>query len=910
MQTHTAPNSAALHESHNLFSRSDASFTAARDSFCNATVGYQRNVENIRQQEFTRLRDVAYLDCAGAALYSEKQVQAATNQLQDTLFCNPHSQNGPGSASAEAEALLRLRTLQMCHASGQEYDVILTSGATASLKLVAECFPWSASSRFEYSRTNHNSVLGIRAVALEAGATVQAVELEPACPAGSVNAFEGAQGHARSTAGACHIRPSGAAMSYSNHSDCLTEGQRSRSDSSARWSVPQRLDQQPPVVYHTPTVHAHDTSGGQQQPDSLQTRHHMPHHLFAYPPECNFSGARTHGSVVKQVHDCRGNTTASPSLESGCGNSCHDGAGEALLPTSRGAQDVVTASSSSSSSSSSAGCVASLHGRRHGDEPPLPQSHLVSAAGVGGVKQQGQWLVLMDAAKACSTQPPDLSRHHADFVTVSFYKIFGYPTGLGALLVRKRVMPLLRKAYFGGGTLSMVLAAQDHMVRRPGHSGFEDGTLPYTSISAALHGFAFIDRLGGFPTISLHARCLADHLASQLSLLRHANGSPVCVLYGRPATTPPTMAHTTRPSPAQPAGCRLLHHHPPSSSTPPASPAGESNGPTVAFNLLDEQGGAVGHAEVARLAGLHGILLRAGCFCNPGACEKYLGLQPEDVIAQHAAGHVCWDDVDLIGGRPTGALRASLGHVSTFHEVHALLTLLSRYFVSSSVAQPASSPAHLPLSNFDTLQQNTEYPAANAAAAAAPKEGTVGVDSASHVNIVSPAAAAAAAHVIDVAIGLLSVKSVAAGSTASTGHPCSHQSSTPASTASDPGSDNDDSDSGLPDDALDPGFVSCEEDLAPGGGCIDPALVGNHAHAFQVHHEVGRLEAQAAVSAPESPSEEHGTPTTVAAAPPGRGMHGLLTHIYLYPIKSCAPQQVSRASQSVVAHVQPTSVVG
>lgn len=56
---------------------------------------------------------------------------------------------------------------------------------------VAECFPWSASSRFEYSRTNHNSVLGIRAVALEAGATVQAVELEPACPAGSVNAFEG-----------------------------------------------------------------------------------------------------------------------------------------------------------------------------------------------------------------------------------------------------------------------------------------------------------------------------------------------------------------------------------------------------------------------------------------------------------------------------------------------------------------------------------------------------------------------------------------------------------------------------------------------------------------------------------------------------------------------------------------------
>lgn len=44
--------------------------------------------------------------------------------------------------------------------------------------------------------------------------------------------------------------------------------------------------------------------------------------------------------------------------------------------------------------------------------------------------------MLLDAAKACGTAPPDLSIHRADFVAVSFYKIFGYPTGLGALLVR------------------------------------------------------------------------------------------------------------------------------------------------------------------------------------------------------------------------------------------------------------------------------------------------------------------------------------------------------------------------------------------------------------------------------------------------------------------------------------------
>lgn len=41
----------------------------------------------------------------------------------------------------------------------------------------------------------------------------------------------------------------------------------------------------------------------------------------------------------------------------------------------------------------------------------------------------GRWWVLLDAAKACATHPPDLHSHPADFVALSFYKIFGFPTG-------------------------------------------------------------------------------------------------------------------------------------------------------------------------------------------------------------------------------------------------------------------------------------------------------------------------------------------------------------------------------------------------------------------------------------------------------------------------------------------------
>eukprot|EP00798_Chlamydomonas_sp_ICE-L_P001442 gene1442-32816_t len=88
-----------------------------------------------------------------------------------------------------------------------------------------------------------------------------------------------------------------------------------------------------------------------------------------------------------------------------------------------------------------------------------------------------------------------------------------------------------------------------------------------------------------------------------------------------------------------------------------------------------------------RLAAVHGIILRAGCFCNPGACFKYLGLSGDDMRANYEAGHVCWDDHDLISGRPTGALRASLGAVSTFEEVYLLLQFINHYFVGRAQGQ-------------------------------------------------------------------------------------------------------------------------------------------------------------------------------------------------------------------------------
>ena len=67
---------------------------------------------------------------------------------------------------------------------------------------------------------------------------------------------------------------------------------------------------------------------------------------------------------------------------------------------------------------------------------------------------KGEWLVVLDAAAYVGTNHLDLGQHRADFVTLSFYKMFGYPTGLGALLVRRDRASLLQERYFGGGAVN------------------------------------------------------------------------------------------------------------------------------------------------------------------------------------------------------------------------------------------------------------------------------------------------------------------------------------------------------------------------------------------------------------------------------------------------------------------------
>jgi len=137
-----------------------------------------RGIDELRAAEFKRLEGMVYLDHAGATLYSEAQMADVARDLMSNVYGNPHSQNDSSMATSDIVTSVRHQVLKYFNASPRDYKCIFTSGATAALKLVGECFPWSRDSCYMYTMENHNSVLGIREYALSKGATVSAVDVE------------------------------------------------------------------------------------------------------------------------------------------------------------------------------------------------------------------------------------------------------------------------------------------------------------------------------------------------------------------------------------------------------------------------------------------------------------------------------------------------------------------------------------------------------------------------------------------------------------------------------------------------------------------------------------------------------------------------------------------------------------
>ena len=239
--------------------------------------------------------------------------------------------------------------------------------------------------------------------------------------------------------------------------------------------------------------------------------------------------------------------------------------------------------------------------------------------------------VLLDAASYVPSARLDLSAVPADFVALSFYKIFGYPTGVGALVARRDALADLRRRYFGGGTVDYVSMPHLLAQRKPGAAGFEDGTASFLAMDAVADGLQWMERIG-MDAVACHTAAMTARLLEAL----HAWGDDVAV-YG-----PPTLA---------------------------------GRGGTVAFNVsLD--GGVRPYEEVEAAARREGLAIRGGCFCNPGAAAHAFGLDPARTRACLRGEFSLARFRACMAGQAVGALRASVGMATCARDIDRLGELI------------------------------------------------------------------------------------------------------------------------------------------------------------------------------------------------------------------------------------------
>jgi selenocysteine lyase/cysteine desulfurase/uncharacterized protein YcbX len=509
-----------------------------------------------------------YADYMGAGVVPEELVAAAADDLRtqsdphSALFRgNPHSEHRAGHVTHRMVDETRDALLAF-FGCGNEYEVIFTSGCTGGLQIVARSFAFGPDDAFSCSWAAHNSLLGIREIALAGGGRYRPM------PAGMApdDVVAWATGVPQ-TEFVRAVKRDGAANSSS-------------------------------LVFE---------SGKQVKPAPVTGRV-----LLGVPLECNFSGTRV------------------PYRE---------------------------------------------WGRQVASQRDAPNGSEV--------------YTLLDAAAAAPRMPIALAGSAIDFCLVSFYKMFGYPTGIGALFVRTatvdRTMPFLarQKGYFGGGTVDMSVQAEPyHALRTELAPSIEAGTPNFHGIAAVRSALKWAVSACGkakpepdwrannrrvttemahaaMTQVAIRLHALQRRLAERLAALRHGNDTPVVRVLQFPQ----------RPG--------------------VADDDWRWQGPTVSVAVVDDDGEPIGHKLVEKLASLEGIAMRAGCFCNPGACHYFVGLTPADIKRFHAVlHHVCADGLDVIEGKPLGAVRFSLGYFSKESDVDEIVAFINRNFARRVLPRP------------------------------------------------------------------------------------------------------------------------------------------------------------------------------------------------------------------------------
>ncbi|OSX61812.1 hypothetical protein POSPLADRAFT_1170423 [Postia placenta MAD-698-R-SB12] len=247
------------------------------------------------------------------------------------------------------------------------------------------------------------------------------------------------------------------------------------------------------------------------------------------------------------------------------------------------------------------------------------------------------YYTLLDAAALAPTSVFSLSETPVDAMAVSFYKMFGFPTGVGALIVKEEFLARLERPWFAGGTVDVVQAPGTIVTMTSDlHERFEDGTINYLNLPAITDGLRFLSAY--LPFLPLRLSTLMHYTISSLSALRH-DVNDVAVV-------------------------RILSRIP--SKRLRAVGEQSDTGSVISLIFQFPSGEMMPNSFIEYAASRQSISLRTGCMCNPGGAASILGLRdamaalPADVTLRAFEQHM---------GHELGVVRISLGLASDFRDV-------------------------------------------------------------------------------------------------------------------------------------------------------------------------------------------------------------------------------------------------
>ncbi|MBS1774922.1 MAG: aminotransferase class V-fold PLP-dependent enzyme [Bacteroidetes bacterium] len=257
------------------------------------------------------------------------------------------------------------------------------------------------------------------------------------------------------------------------------------------------------------------------------------------------------------------------------------------------------------------------------------------------IAQDLGWDVLLDAAAYVPTSQLDLKKHTPDFVSVSFYKVFGYPTGIGCLLVRKDKFEKLHKPWFAGGTVSAVSINYPGYFLVNNHERFENGTVNYLGIPAITNGLQFIEQIG-LDRINRRVQSITDYLLHTLENLIHDNGEPLIHILG--------------------------------------SKDLDKKGGTIIFSVSGNNDKRYPVEFIEKGAAEHSLSVRVGCFCNPGIDEINYCVTPNEMARFfNSRNQGNYQDIVSFLGKHRGQVRISVGMATVQKDLDHLILFLRSY---------------------------------------------------------------------------------------------------------------------------------------------------------------------------------------------------------------------------------------